>query len=177
VTEGREADERTIERLRRALAERDRENAELRRQLAEQAQQIAELQRRLALREQNSTVTSKPPSSDGLAGQPRERGRRTKSRRRRGGQPGHPGHWRELVPTDRVQTVITVTPPACQHCAQPLTATDATGAVVRHQVTELPPITAHVTEYRCQRCRCGACGHTTVAALPDDSSAISSGRS
>jgi hypothetical protein len=36
--------------------------------LAEQAKQIAELQRRLALREQNSTVTSKPPSSDGLAG-------------------------------------------------------------------------------------------------------------
>jgi predicted RNase H-like nuclease (RuvC/YqgF family) len=58
VTERREADDRTIERLRRALAERDREIAELRRQLAEQAKQMAELQRRLALREQNSTITS-----------------------------------------------------------------------------------------------------------------------
>jgi hypothetical protein len=39
------------------------------------------------LRHQNSTITSKPPSSDGLAGQPRVQGRRVKSRRKPGGQP------------------------------------------------------------------------------------------
>ena len=168
MTERREADDRTIERLRRALAERDEIIAELRRQLADHGKQIAELQRRLALRAQNSTVTSKPPSSDGLAGRQRARGRRTKSRRPRGGQPGHPGHWRGLVPPDQVHAVVALTPHACRHCTHALTAADETGSPVRHQVTELPPITAHVTEYQCQRRRCAACGRTTVAALPDE---------
>lgn len=63
-----------------------RELAALERQIAEQAKRIAELERQLALRQQNSTTTSKPPSSDGLAGRQRERGRRTKSRRKPAGQ-------------------------------------------------------------------------------------------
>jgi transposase len=40
-------------------------------------------------------------------------------------------------------------------------------AAARHQITELPPITAHITEYRCHRRRCPACGQTTLAALPE----------
>lgn len=82
--------EQDIERLRE-------ENDRLRKLLEEYAKRIAVLKRQLALQQQNSTVTSKPPSSDGLAGQQRERGRRTKSRRKAGGQPGHPGRHRELV--------------------------------------------------------------------------------
>ena len=89
---------REIERL-------QRENDRLREQLDEQAKRIADLERQLALRQQNSTTTSKPPSSDGLAGRQRLRGRRVKSRRKAGGQPGHPGHHRELVPLERVDAV------------------------------------------------------------------------
>jgi transposase len=37
---------------------------------------------------------------------------------------------------------------------------------VSHQVTEVPPVRAHVTEHRLHRVRCGACGHTTRARLP-----------
>ena len=85
---------REIERL-------QRENDRLREQLDEQAKRITDLERQLALRQQNSTTTSKPPSSDGLAGRQRLRGRRVKSRRKAGGQPGHPGHHRELVPLER----------------------------------------------------------------------------
>lgn len=77
-----------------------RENERLREQLTDQAKRIADLERKLALREQNSTTISKPPSSDGLAGHQRVRGRRVKSRRRPGGQPGHPGHTRALVPPE-----------------------------------------------------------------------------
>jgi transposase len=36
-------------------------------------------------------------------------------------------------------------------------------------VTELPPIAAHITEYRCHRRQCPSCGHTTLAALPEES--------
>jgi transposase len=150
-----------VERLRR-------ENERLRKQVADQAREIDDLKRQLALRQQNSTITSKPPSSDGLAGQPRVRGRRTKSRRRRGGQPGHPGHHRLLVPAERVDATITLAPDTCRHCAHRLHARDDVGQPRRHQVTELPPITAHITEYRCHRRQCPACGQTTLAALPGD---------
>src|SRR5713226_6518213 len=63
------------------------ENERLRKELAEREKKIADLERQLALRQQNSTTTFQPPSSDGLAGQQRVRGRRVKSRRKAGGQP------------------------------------------------------------------------------------------
>jgi transposase len=144
------------------------ENERLRERLAEQAKRIADLERQLALRQQNSTTTSKPPSSDGLAGRPRERGRRVKSRRKAGGQPGHPGHHRELVPRERVDAIVDLVPETCRHCAHRLHERHRVGDPRRHQVTELPPIAAHITEYRCHRRQCPACGTTTLAPLPDD---------
>jgi transposase len=155
--ESREGQE--IERLKQ-------ENERLREQLAEQAKRIADLERELALRQQNSTTTSKPPSSDGLAGQPRVRGRRVKSRRTAGGQPGHPGHHRPLVPVERVQVIVDLVPEACRQCDHALRARHDVGDPRRHQVTELPPIEAHITEYRCHRRRCPVCGTTTLAPLP-----------
>lgn len=90
--------ERENERLRRKLAEREQqlhrqaeEIAKQQQQIADAEKQIADLERQLALRKQNSTNSSKPPSSDGLAGEPRQRGQRKKSRRKAGGQVGHRG--------------------------------------------------------------------------------------
>ena len=147
-----------------------RENGRLRDELAKRDRQIADLERQLALRQQNSTTSSKPPSSDGLAGRQRERGRRKKSRRKPGGQPGHPAHGRPLVPFERVNQVIDVFPAACRHCQHALHARgrEVTGESRRHQVTELPPIDAHITEYQCPRVVCPACGKTTQAPLPED---------
>jgi transposase len=159
---------REVERLREELAERDRQLAEQAKQIAEAEKQIADLERQLALRQQNSTTTSKPPSSDGLAGCQRERGRRTKSRRKPGGQPGHPGHSRPLVPAERANETVNLVPEACRHCRHRLHARDSVGDPRRHQVTELPAIEAHITEYRCHRLRCRACGRTTQAPLPDE---------
>jgi len=155
----REAQE--IERLRD-------ENERLRKQLEEQAKRIADLERQLALKQQNSTLTSKPPSSDGLAGQQRQRGRRVKSRRKPGGQPGHRGHHRELVPVERVDVVVDLAPDACRQCARRLHARHTLGDPRRHQVTELPSIAAHITEYRCHRRECPDCGTITLALLPDE---------
>ena len=160
-TDAKERLKREVERLRRQLAERERE-------IAEQAKRIADLERQLALHEQNSTTTSKPPSSDGLAGGQRERGRRKKSRRKAGGQPGHPGHSRPVVPAERVNAIIDLVPDTCRHCQRTLRPRDDVGDPRRHQVTELPPIEAFITEYRCHRVRCRGCGGTTQVALPDD---------
>jgi len=78
---------RENENLRRQLIERDKKLAEAEKQIAEAEKQIAEgekqiadLERELGLRRQNSTTSSKPPSSDGLAGEQRPRG----SKRKRG---------------------------------------------------------------------------------------------
>jgi len=157
-----------LERLRRENERLRRELDERTKRIAEQAEQIEDLKRELALRQQNSTTTSKPPSSDGLAGHQRIRGRRTKSRRRPGGQAGHPGHYRPLVPAERVQAIVDLVPDACRRCARRLHARDDIGGPRRHQVTELPPIEPHITEYRCHRRRCPACGTTTLASLPGD---------
>lgn len=161
LRDAREQQAQEIERLRR-------ENERLREQLAEQAKTIVDLERKLALREQNSTTTSKPPASDGLAGRQRERGRRLKSRRRPGGQPGHPGHSRPLVPAEQVNEVVDHVPEQCRRCARRLHQRHTVGEPRRHQVTELPRIAAHITEHRCHRRACPDCGTLTVAPLPDE---------
>jgi transposase len=171
--------ERENERLRRELADKDQqilrqaeEIAKQQQQIADAAKQITDLERQLALRKQNSTNSSKPPSSDGLAGEPRQRGRRKKSRRKAGGQPGHRGAHRPLVPAERVDEVRPVVPEQCQHCGHLLPAqveqVQTTGAVQRHQVTELPPIQARIIEYQCHRVVCPECGESTRAAVPEE---------
>jgi transposase len=148
----------------------NRENEKLRQELIERDEKIADLERKLALRLQNSTTSSKPPSSDGLAGEQRPRGsRRKKARRKPGGQPGHRGHWRGLAPLSRVDQVIEVFPPKCRHCDSRLSRKMSTqGEARRHQVTELPPIEAHITEYQCQCVVCPECGKATQAELPGE---------
>jgi len=169
--------EREIEHLRQELADRDQEVrrqaeqiAEQKQQIADAEKQIAELERQLALRRQNSTNSSKPPSSDGLAGEPRERGRRKKSRRKAGGQPGHRGTHRPLVPVAEVDEIRPILPDRCQHCGHALPTqieqVQTTGGPQRRQVTELPPIQAHTIEYQCHRVVCPECGKGTRAAVP-----------
>jgi transposase len=155
-----------LERLQRENEHLRRELEEGAKQIADQAREIDDLKRQLALKQQNSTITSKPPSSDGLAGHQRERGRRVKSRRHSGGQPGHPGHHRELVSVDRVDARVDLIPERCAHCARRLHARHEAGDPRRHQVTELPPIAPHITEYRCHRRQCPECGTITLAPLP-----------
>src|SRR3972149_5759420 len=147
-----------------------REVERLHAEVEDPKKQTADLERQLASRQQNSPTSSKPPSSDGLAGRQRERGRRKKSRRPPGGQVGHPGHCRPLVPLARVDHVVGVFPDTCRHCqhALPARRRAVTGGPRRRQVTELPPIEAHITEYQCPLVVCPACGKTTRAPLPED---------
>lgn len=154
---------RENEKLRQELIERDKK-------IADAEKQIADLERKLALRQQNSTTSSKPPSSDGMAGQQRPRGsRRKKSRRKPGGQPGHRGHWRGLAALNRVDQVIELFPPECRHCECRLSRLmSIQDEPRRHQVTELPPMEAHITEYQCHGVVCPECGKTTQAELPQE---------
>lgn len=86
----------------------------------------------------------------------------------RRGQAGYPGHGRPLVPAERVNTVIDLWPTACGRCERRRHPLDERGEPRRHQVTELPHIEAHITEYRCHGAGCHDRGATTHAALPDE---------
>jgi transposase len=164
--------ERENERLRRELADKDQQIRRQAEQIADAEKQIADLERQLALRKQNSTNSSKPPSSDGLAGEPRERGRRRKSRRKVGGQPGHRGAHRPLVPIAKVDEIRPILPEQCQRCGHSLSTqieqVQTSGEPRRHQVTELPPIQARTIEYQCHRVICPECGASTRAAVPEE---------
>lgn len=156
------------------LASKEQELADAAEKIADAGKKIADLERQLALRMQNSTTSSKPPSSDGLAGEPRERGRRKKSKRKPGGQPGHAGACRPLAPPERVDEVRPVLPIQCRQCGHALPQTlkqvETDGSPRRHQVTELPQIRARIIEYQCHGVICPECGDTTRAAIAEQDS-------
>ena len=162
--------ERQIAERERQIAERERQIAEHERQIAEHERQIADLERELVVFRKNSSNSSKPPSSDRGVGQRRPCRSRPRSKRRPGGQKGHPGHHRPLVPLDQVQQVTPVLPGSCQHCGrslpQQVESVRTAGEPQRHQVTELPPMQPYVTEYQCHKVVCPDCGQATRAQLP-----------
>jgi transposase len=121
-------------------------------------QRVRDLEERLG---QNSTNSSKPPSSDGPAIKrcpPQPKGQRPK-----GGQRGHPRHSRPLLLPDHTEHLR---PTQCRRCGHTLTGDDPQPLV--HQVLELPPLKPVVTEYRRHRLSCPQCQTTTCASLPAD---------
>src|SRR5262245_50085517 len=98
---------------------------------------IRELEARIG---QNSTNSSCPPSSAPPHVPPKRR--TVSSGRKRGGQPGHRGAFRALLPIEHVDEVVTVVPEGCRHCGQPFPETAPRGRaqVWRHQVVELLPL-------------------------------------
>ncbi len=113
--------------------------------------------------QQDSRTSSRPPSSDPpQASAKRPRGE--PSGRRPGGQPGHEGQTRAMVPIEAVDVVCPVKPERCPRCQHPLHGEDPQPE--RRQVTEIPPVKPVVTEYQLHRLVCPACGEVTRAELP-----------
>jgi transposase len=127
--------------------------------IAEQDRRIAELEARLNKTPQNSSLpsSSQHPHAKSAPLKP-------KSKRQRGGQPGHVKHERPLLPTDLCDKVHRLKPSQCRRCGTKLVGGDT--EPWRHQVWELPPLKPHVTEYQRHRLRCRCCGETTCAELP-----------
>jgi transposase len=119
---------------------------------------VAELEAKLG---KNSTNSSKPSSTSHPHAKPLRP--KSKSRRRRGGQPGHAKHERELIPSEQCQNVVPCVPTECRRCGEALSGTDP--EPLRHQVWELPEIQPHVTEYQQHRLVCW-CGCSTCGELP-----------
>jgi transposase len=86
------------------------------------------------------------------------------------------GHGRELLPLSAVDVVVEYWPGHCG-CGHRFAAGDllAVGEPLRHQVEELPVISAVVIEHRAQRVCCPGCGRHTRAEIPGDIAASSFG--
>lgn len=143
------------------LLRMDEQIARLEQRVAQQDERIARLERQAKRSSRNS---SQPPSQD-PPGAPK-RGK-DPSGRRPGGQPGHEGKGRPLLPAWAVDEVVDHWPAACG-CGHVFGEADrvAVGEPARHQVEELPVTAVRVTEHRCQRVRCPECDRRPAAALP-----------
>ena len=136
--------------------------ASLRRQIAALEAEVARLRRQLG---QDSSNSSKPPSSDGLKKKPRIPGSlRGRSGKASGGQEGHEGGTlRQVADPD---LVVPHEASACAHCCLPL---DPNSAIryEKRQVFDLPERPLLVTEHRASVYCCAHCRGETKAAFPE----------
>jgi transposase len=133
------------------------------------SQEIEELKRQVALLTRDSSNSSFPPSSDGPKTKLKPKPKKKSKKRRPGGQPGHKGANRKLVPVEEVDKIVTVSPSSCSACGASLTpgidGSAQNDKYLRFQVTDIPEPKPEVTEYQLQCVRC-SCGKETWAELP-----------
>ena len=152
--------------------ERDARIAKLEAELADVRKTVAGLTARLGT---NATNSSIPPSANPLdAPKPVKK---KKSKKRRGGQKGHPPHLRQLLPPERVNQFVPFVPSQCEHCnaSLPAAAQPTDPPPNRFQTIELRPIVTDVVEYQGHARTCPCCSHVTTAVIPADLRAHSIG--
>lgn len=136
---------------------------QLQRRVAQLEALVRELQARLG---QNAGNSSLPPSAN-----PPEAPRpvvKQPTGKPPGGQPGHPPHLRLRLPPERVTRTVPLVPRRCARCsaALPAAAAGHDPEPRWHQVAELPPLAARVTEYQAHGRTCPCCGHLNWAEIP-----------
>lgn len=126
----------------------------------QQAKKIEELTRQL---NKNSSNSHKPPSSDTLGKRRSIRKAKKPTGKKRGGQPGHKGNARAMLPEDQMDALVDIFPDRCDVCQQvPPRTIDADAS--SHQVVDLVDHGRRcITEYRCHTVVC-PCGERLVAA-------------
>jgi transposase len=134
--------------------------------LLELDQENKTLKAKIAALSTDSTNSSKPPSSDGPGVNKKSK---KQGRRKRGGQIGHKGKKRVLLPASEMDHIQNIYPQTCEECGKTLTPhqSEEPSRPLRHQVFELPEIHPVKTEYRCHELAC-SCGHVNRAALPPE---------
>jgi transposase len=148
-------------------------------QLTRRGERLEQRVRRLEERSRESSRnSSSPPSQDPPKTRAERRAEARKkakawakqggAKRKQGGQPGHKGAGRELLPEDQVDEIVDHYPQACGGCGREFTEDERQPGkrFGRHQVAELPPIAVLIYEHRTHHLRCPGCRKKTVAKLP-----------
>ena len=119
--------------------------------------ELIELALRLQRPDKTSRNSSKPPSTDR-----KERGENSKPG---GAKPGHEGHFRALGDDpDAFEDHVPLCCPCCGLSFDPGAERELIG---EYDEIELPPIRPFVRRHRRFSIRCGRCGATTEAELPE----------
>jgi transposase len=125
----------------------------------------------------SSRNSSQPPSTDAprtrqqrrqqAREKARELAREEAARRKAGGQDGHPGVGRKLLPEERMAEIVNHYPDECDGCGREFTDGEKVPrhGPGRHQVAELPPTAVVYIEHRTHRLRCPGCAERTRARL------------
>jgi len=111
----------------------------------------------------------KPPASSGNSSLPssRDKKRNIKGKRRKKHGPGF-GHQRSIRPlVDNPDQVIEAAVQRCEHCQAGLEGV-AAEKILRHQITELPPIKPIVIETRQHQVICPECHRVNRGVLPEE---------
>jgi transposase len=108
----------------------------------------------------NSSNSSLPPAKSFK----KKKNTREPSGKKAGGQPGHKGHYRELLSIDQVDFVQSCPLPIKCVCGKKIKPTAGT---IRHPVYELPVLKLAVTEYQLHKGHYEACGCKPIASLPE----------
>jgi len=118
--------------------------------------EITQLKERL---NSNSSNSSLPPSKS----HKKKKNNRQSSGKKSGGQPGHKGHYRALLPSEQVDSIENCLLPKDCLCGGKV---NPSSDCVRHQVYELPILKLRITEYQLQKGCCENCGEKQIASLP-----------
>lgn len=128
--------------------------------IEEQKQKIEELEEKLKT---NSNNSSTPPSADNFNLEKKKKQKKRGKKRKQGGQPGHIGKTRDLLPLEEVDHIEEIRPPKECSCGALVIPTQN---YKRHQVHDIPPIKPFVTEWQLYSGRCCGCEKTCFAELP-----------
>jgi transposase len=123
----------------------------------------AEVRRLRDVVAQNSSNSSRPPSTD-RPEQPKPKSLRKKSGRKSGGQPGHPGR---TLPFSNHPEHTKIHPLQECECGQDLSQEPAVD-FERRQVFDLPPLKLECTEHRAEIKECPCCHEKVTAPFPEE---------
>ena len=138
---------------------------ELHARVAELEAQNAEL---WVMLKQNSSNSSKPPSSDGYSKpSPKKRSLRERSGRKQGGQEGHEGAHLERVALPNRQ-IIHEPDACCEGCGGDLSDAEELAGGESRQVFDIPEeLALEVIEHVAKVLRCARCGRVNEGRFPD----------
>jgi transposase len=137
--------------------------ARLEREVHQLREELAELRRQVNRNASNSSVA--PSANPPWAPRPVVK---KPTGRRPGGQVGHEGHFRVLLPPEEVDEVVRHRPARCRHCGAEFAASMQGQTVERHQISELPVRAVKVSEHQAIACRCQRCGLLTKEPIPEE---------
>lgn len=144
------------------LAVQEQEIQALKAQVGELKSHIQELEGKLSKKSHNS---HKPPSSDGYA-KPNPQSQRTKSNRKPGGQPGHPGVTLKQVNANEVDRTEVHGVSHCAQCGYNLDEAKLVSYEVRQEF-EIPVLKRQVIAHRVEARCCTHCGLINRGQFPE----------